>query len=77
MTIQGTSTPSRLTKCWWCIDGEPTWETCEAYVNADPSLDYLWEAMQRLWVDYAQSICPRTQMRHVPQGTPYPGLIDP
>ena len=77
MSTPETSTPSTATECWWCEDGPPDWEACERYTNADPGIDYLWEAMQRLWVDYSQAVCPRTKMRHVPQGTPYPGFIDP
>lgn len=68
---------SQTSECWWCIDGEPGWEHAEIYLNYETRLNFLWEALQELWLDYSQSVCPRTKMRHVPQGTPYPGLIDP
>lgn len=77
MTTQVTGTPTTAIKCWWCIDGEPGWEAAEIYLNYEPRFNYLWEALQELWFDYSQSICPWTKMRHVPQGTPYPGLISP
>lgn len=63
--------------CAWCEDGPPTWEDAFWWWNYDPNIKTELQALQRLRIDYAYSVCPRTKMRHLSQEPPYQGLRRP